>query len=323
MNDIRVAVILPAYNESLTIVGAILDFAKVLPEAKIIIVDNNSSDDTFELAQSTILKKNIQGKVLFEPHQGKGFAVRKAFTEIDADIYVLVDADLTYLAKDVHKLIQPVVELRADMVVGDRHSGEFYKKENQRNFHVFGNKLVKNMINFLFGSKLNDIMSGFRVLNKKFVKNYPIMSDGFELETNMTLHCLNKRFRIMELPINYVKRPSGSFSKLNTFSDGFKQITTIINIFRIYKPLRFYGILFMFFAALSLLAAYPVISDWIVHKYIYHIPLAILSTGLGIVSILSLSLGLILDAITHQYNVDYEHKILKQEARQTKKQNYL
>ena len=310
MSDNQVVVILPAYNERLTIGDTILDFAKELPKARIIVIDNNSNDGTSELAWSAIRENNIKGEVLFESFQGKGFAMRKAFKEIDADIYIMADADLTYPAKDVHKLMQPVINGDADIVVGDRHSGGHYQKENKRNFHGFGNRLVKNMINFLFKSKLNDIMSGYRVFNKKFVKNYPIMVDGFQLETDMTLHCLDKRFGIIEIPIDFVDRPDGSVSKLNTITDGAKVIFTIFNIFRVYKPLKFYSAFFLMFSILSLTAAYPVIDDWIVHRYVYHVPLAILSTGLGIIAILSLSLGLILDAITQQYNVNYEHKLL-------------
>jgi len=312
MIETKIVVILPAYNESLTIVETILDFSRELPEAEIVIIDNNSNDDTSKLAKSIITENQINGRILFEPSQGKGFAIRKAFMEIDADIYIMADADLTYPAKDVHKLIRPVIDGDADIVVGDRHSGGNYKQENRRNLHGFGNNLVKFMINFLFGSKLKDIMSGYRVFNKKFVKNYPVMVEGFQLETDMTLHTLDKRFSIVEIPINFVDRPDGSESKLNTFSDGLKVILTIFNIFRIYKPLKFYSIAFIIFASLSIWSAIPVIDDWIVHQYIYHIPLAILSTGLGIVSVLALSLGLILDAITHQYNIDYEHKVLRQ-----------
>jgi len=314
MIETKIVVILPAYNESLTIVETILDFSRELPEAEIVVIDNNSNDDTYELAKSIIKENQTNGRVLSEPSQGKGFAIRKAFMEIDADVYIMADADLTYPAKDVHKLIQPVIDGDADIVVGDRHSGGNYKQENRRNFHGFGNNLVKFMINFLFGSKLKDIMSGYRVFNKKFVKNYPVMVEGFQLETDMTLHTLDKRFSIVEIPINFVDRPDGSESKLNTFSDGLKVILTIFNIFRIYKPLKFYSIVFILFASLSILSAIPVIDDWIVHKYIYHIPLAILSTGLGIVSVLALSLGLILDAITHQHNIEYEHKILRQSS---------
>lgn len=306
----KLAVILPAYNEELTIQDTIMDFSTQLPDAQIVVIDNNSSDNTFKLAQKTIQENNINGKVLFECFQGKGFAVRKAFAEIDADIYIMADADMTYPAKDAHKLMKPILEDRADIVIGDRHSGGNYAEENKRNLHGFGNSLVKNMINFLFRSDLKDIMSGYRIFSKKFVKNYPIMVSGFQLETDMTLHTLDKRFRIIEIPIDFIDRPEGSFSKLNTFSDGFKVIFTILNIFRIYKPLKFYGIISFIFTFFTFLGGGVVINEFILYKEINHIPLAILSVGLGIVSVLSFSLGLILDAITHQHNVDFEHKLI-------------
>lgn len=310
MTNPIITVILPAYNEELTIADTILDFARELPNAKIIVVDNNSNDKTFSLAESTFIEHKISGEVLFEGFQGKGYAVRKAFTEVDADIYIMADADLTYPAKEVHKLLQPVIEGKADIVIGDRHSGGNYKKENKRNLHGFGNNLVKNMINFLFKAKLNDIMSGYRVFNKKFIKNYPIMISGFQLETDMTLHILDKRFKIMEIPIDFVDRPEGSFSKLNTFIDGAKVIFTIVNIFRIYKPFKFYIMIAFIFLVCTLLAGTPVVKEFIEYKVINHIPLAILSVGLGIISVLSLSLGLILNAITHQHNVECEYKLL-------------
>lgn len=306
----KIAVILPAYNEELTIKATILDFAKYLPDAEIVVVDNNSKDNTNQIAKETFEANEINGKVIFESLQGKGFAVRKAFTEIDADVYIMADADMTYPAKDVSKLMKPVIDGIADIVIGDRHSGGHYAKENKRNLHGLGNNLVKNMINILFKTDLKDIMSGYRVFSKKFVKNYPILVSGFQLETDMALHTLDKRFRIIEIPIDFIDRPEGSFSKLNTYSDGFKVIMTILNIFRIYKPFKFYFLLFIFFTMLTLLAGFPVILEFIQTGLVEHIPLAILSVGLGLISIITLTLGLILDAITHQHNIDFEHKLI-------------
>lgn len=306
----KIAVILPAYNEELTINATILDFAKYLPEAEIVVVDNNSKDNTNQIAKKTFEVNKINGRVIFESLQGKGFAVRKAFTEIDADIYIMADADMTYPAKDVSKLMKPVIDGIADIVIGDRHSGGHYAKENKRNLHGLGNNLVKNMINILFKTDLKDIMSGYRVFSKKFVKNYPILVSGFQLETDMTLHTLDKRFRIIEIPIDFIDRPEGSFSKLNTYSDGFKVLMTIFNIFRIYKPFKFYFLLFTFFTMLTLLAGFPVVLEFIQTGFVAHIPLAILSVGLGLISIITLTLGLILDAITHQHNIDFEHKLI-------------
>lgn len=306
----KIAIILPAYNEELTIKATILDFAKYLPEAEIVVVDNNSKDNTNQIAKRTFETNKINGRIIFEGLQGKGFAVRKAFTEIDADVYIMADADMTYPAKDASKLMKPVIDGIADIVIGDRHSGGHYSKENKRNLHGLGNNLVKNMINILFKTDLKDIMSGYRVFSKKFVKNYPILVSGFQLETDMTLHTLDKRFRIIEIPIDFVDRPEGSFSKLNTYSDGFKVIMTILNIFRIYKPFKFYFLLFIFFTVLTLLAGSPVVMEFIQTGFVVHIPLAILSVGLGIISIITLTLGLILDAITHQHNIDFEHKLI-------------
>jgi len=310
MTKQTVAVILPAYNEELTIEATILDFAKELPNAEIIVIDNNSKDSTNTIAKETLAKHKIRGTVLFEAFQGKGFAVRKAFAEIDADIYVMADSDLTYPAKNVHQLMQPIVENKVDMVVGDRHSKGDYKKENKRNMHGVGNKLVKRLINFLFNTQLKDIMSGYRVFNKKFVKNYPILVSGFQLETDMTLHTLDKRFRIIEIPIDFVDRPDGSFSKLNTYSDGFKVIMVILNMFRIYRPLAFFTSISFVFLILALIAGIPVINEFILHKYISHIPLAILSVGLMLISVISFTVGLILDAIKHQYSIEFEHKLI-------------
>ncbi len=310
MKSTDIILALPAYNEELTIRQTLLDFARELPQAKIVVVDNNSKDATSKIAEETIIKHQLNAELIFESKQGKGFAIRKVFTEYEADIYIMADADLTYPAKEVHRLLQPVMEGHTDVVVGDRHSSGAYKKENSRSLHGFGNRLVRNLINFLFKSDLEDIMSGYRVLSRKFVKNYPIMVTGFQLETDMTLHILDKRFTIKEIPIDFIDRPEGSFSKLHTYQDGLKVLFTIVNIFRVYKPLKFYASFTIFFAFLTLFSSLPVINDWIEHRYIYHLPLAILSTGLGIVTILSLSLGLVLNAITHQHNVDFEHKIL-------------
>lgn len=306
----KVSILLPAYNEGLTIADTINDFHRELPDAEIIVIDNNSDDKTFELAREALKAKGIKGDVLFEAFQGKGFAVRKAFMEVDADVYIMADADLTYPAKDVHKLMKPVLNGEADIVIGDRHSGGNYEKENGRNWHGFGNKLVKNIINVLFDSQLKDILSGYRVMSRKFVKNYPIMVSGFQLETDMTLHVLDKRFRILELPIDFIDRPDGSFSKLNTFSDGVKVLLTILSIFRIYKPLKFYGTISVCFLILTLLAGAPVVLEFMLTKLVTHLPLAVLSVGLAIISILLLFLGLILDAISHQIKSDFEQKLL-------------
>lgn len=305
-----VAIILPAYNEELTIAGTIEVFYRELPEAQIVVVDNNSTDSTFTIAINTLKQLNAHGEVIKEMRQGKGNAIRRAFSEVDADIFVMSDADMTYPAGRVHELIRPIAEHQADMVVGDRHSGGNYKNQNKRNFHSFGNNLVKTLVNGLFRANLADIMSGYRAFSRKFVKNYPIMVAGFQIETDVTLHALDKRFRIVEIPVEYKDRPDSSFSKLNTFTDGAKVLFTIAQILRYYRPLTFFGALALLFAIFGLMAGMPVFQDWLMYRYIYHVPLAILAAAMELLAALSLSVGLILDSITHQHRMRFEMHLL-------------
>lgn len=305
-----IAVILPAYNEEITIQNVIVEFHRALPEAAIYVINNNSKDRTAELAAATLAKIGCTGCVINEYRQGKGNALRRAFHEIDADIYVLADADQTYPAARARDLIAPIVEGRADMVVGDRHSGGHYSEQNKRKLHGLGNDLVKNMINLFFRSSLKDIMTGYRVFSRSFVKNYPILVAGFQIETDMTLHALDKRFRIVEIPVEYVDRPVGSFSKLNTLSDGARVIFTILHILRYYRPLAFFGVIASVMMVMGLVASIPVFQDWITHRYIYHVPLAILAAACEIVAVITLSIGLVLDSITHQEKMNYELRVL-------------
>lgn len=306
----NIAVILPAYNEELTIAGTIEAFYKELPEAKIVVINNNSKDKTATVALNTLKRLGAHGVVIDEYRQGKGNAVRRAFTDIDADIYIMSDADLTYPAGRVHDLIRPISLNQADMVVGDRLSAGHYQNENKRSFHGFGNNLVRWLINKLFRANLKDIMTGYRAFSRKFVKNYPILVEGFQIETDVTLHALDKRFRIVEIDIEYVDRPAGSISKLNTFADGTKVLFTIAQIFRYYRPLMFFGSISAGFFFFGLLAAYPVVGDWLQYRYIYHVPLAILAAGLEISAIMALGIGLILDSITHQNKMAFERSLL-------------
>ena len=306
----NVAIIIPAYNEEQTIKETILSFFNELPNAKIVVVNNNSTDKTEEISLDTFQEYRINGSVLNETTQGKGNAVRYAFRKIEAEVFIMTDADMTYPANEVHKLIEPIVTEDIDMVVGDRISSGLYKEENKRALHNFGNKLVRKLVNKLFNANVRDIMSGYRAFSKRFVKNYPILVEGFELETDMTIHALDKRFRIKEVLITYKDRPEGSDSKLNTINDGLKVLFTIFRIFRHYRPFVFFSIISSFFMILSLLSAIPVFSDWFLYKYIYHVPLAILATGLGLISIISFSVGLILDSISHQNRFEFEKRML-------------
>lgn len=311
MKKLKTAIIIPAYNEEQTIEATVRDFHKYAPLAEIWIINNNSSDQTQFISERMFVELAFKGGVIYEPLQGKGNALRRAFSEIDADIYIVSDADLTYPANELFKLIDPVLKGQADMVVGDRLRNKSYILNNKRRFHNFGNNLVGFLVNKLFGSNLSDIMSGFRVLNKKFVKNYPILVDGFEIETDMTLHALDKKFRIREVEINYKDRPSGSHSKLNTFSDGFRVLKKIFIILRHYKPFFFFGILSLFFLILGLLLGMPVIFEWLATGYINHMPLAILSSSLEIISLIFFITGIILDSLAFNERRRFEINILQ------------
>ena len=298
--NLKIAVLIPCFNEELTIGKVIDDFRKVLPNADIYVFDNNSTDDTVAVSNKhdAIVKKEFR--------QGKGSVVRAMFKQVDADIYVMVDGDDTYPVDCIDQLLQPVIEGYADMVVGDRHSAGFYQAENKRNLHGFGNNLVKTLINFLFRSDLKDIMSGLRVFNKEFVKLISINSDGFEVETEMTLHALDKKYRIIEVPISYKDRPEGSYSKLNTISDGIRVIKTIFWVFKDYKPLYFFGVMSFFFFFLSMVIGTPVVVEFVQTGYINKVPSAILSTGLMLISVLSLFSAFILDTMVKQHRESYD-----------------
>jgi glycosyltransferase involved in cell wall biosynthesis len=303
----QIAILIPCYNEEKTIAKVINDFKKELPDAKIYVYDNNSTDNTYEIAKQNgaIVKK--------EYRQGKGNVIRSMFRDIDADIYVMVDGDDTYPAEFVHSLIEPIKNKEADMVIGDRLSNGSYETQNKRLFHNFGNNLVKNLINKLFNSSLNDILTGYRAFNKKFVKNFPILSEGFEIETEMSLHALDKKFLIKEISIDYRDRPEGSYSKLNTFSDGIRVLKTIFWLFKDYKPLIFFSLMGSLFFLLSLIVGIPVILEFINTSYITKIPSAILAVGLMLISILSFFSGIILDTIVTQHRREYELNLIRYE----------
>jgi glycosyltransferase involved in cell wall biosynthesis len=302
----EIAIILPAYNEQLTVEKVILDFHQHCSDASVYVIDNNSSDDTNRIAKTVLRENNIRGDVIFVKRQGKANAMKTAFNRINADIYVMADADYTYFGGDIESLLAPVVSGEYDLVIGNRFTDSGYEKENKRKFHNLGNKLVRKIINLLFNAELKDIMSGYRVLSRNFMKNYPIMCEGFEIETEMTLHCLDKRFNIIEIPITYKDRTEGSFSKLSTFKDGFRVLKTIFNIFKDYRPLLFFSVLsIIFFTAGAVLGIDPIL-EFIEFRYVYKVPSAILATGLMIFSLLFFAIGLILDTISRYEKFNFE-----------------
>ena len=296
----KTAVLIPCYNEEATISTVIEDFKRELPEADIYVYDNNSTDRTYELA--------VQGGAIVkkEPRQGKGNVIRQMFFDIDADYYLMVDGDDTYPAEAVHGLLEKLRSGEADMVIGDRLSNGTYFDENKRPFHDFGNNLVRNTITRMYKTKILDVMTGYRGFNRIFVKSFPIMSSGFQIETELTIHALDKKFKFVEIPIEYRDRPEGSESKLNTFSDGFKVIMMIIKMCKDYKPLLFFGIWTIFFFLFGLVTGIPVIREYMLTSFITRIPSAILSTGLMTLALLSLVTGLILDTVVTNAKKEYE-----------------
>jgi len=296
----EIAVLVPCYNEELTIGKVIDDFKKELPTAKIYVYDNNSQDRTSEIARE-------HGAIVrFEPRQGKGNVVRSMFRGIDADIYVMVDGDDTYPVEYVHEVIKPIVEGRANLVIGDRLSNGTYFSENKRQFHGFGNQLVKNLINRLYKSDIQDIMTGYRAFDKLFVKSFPITSPGFEIETEMSIHALDNKFLITEVPIDYRDRPEGSESKLNTISDGIKVLRMIFTLFKDYKPLLFFTSWSIIFLIFGLIVGTPVIIEYIQSSFITKVPSAILATGFIMISMLSFACGIILDTVAGTHRKQFE-----------------
>lgn len=287
--EMSIAVLIPCYNEAATVGKVIDDFAAELPDARIYVVDNNSSDATAAIAAER------GATVLFEPRQGKGFAIETMFSRVDADIMVMVDGDDTYDASAVHRLIEPVRTGRADMAVGARLAE--YAEQSFRPLHVAGNGLVRGLINRLFRARLTDILSGYRAFNRKVCQRIPVVSSGFEVETELTIQMLYYGLRTIEVQVPYRGRPEGSQSKLRTFRDGVRVLAKLFNLFRSIKPLTFFGSVGLVLFALGLAAGLPPIVGYFRTGLVERFPLAILATGLMILSAGSVFLGLILHSI--------------------------
>lgn len=305
-----IAIIIPAYNEEVALAEVMRAFHKELPEASLFVIDNNSSDRTNQIAHETMEELGAKGRVLFEGRQGKANAMRKAFFEVEADIYLLTDADMTYPAESVHDLLAPVVEGRAEMTVGDRLTSGRYMEQNKRPFHNFGNQLVRGLINTLFRENLGDIMSGYRAFSRRFIKNLPILCEGFEIETDMTIHALHHRLAMVEVPIHYGERPEGSHSKLSTTRDGLRVLKTIFWLFKDFKPLIFFTILAAFCFFLGLAIGAPVIYEFILTSYIAKVPSAILATGMMIFALIFQVIGIVLDTVVQYHARDFELRLL-------------
>lgn len=303
----KIAVLVPCYNEELTIGNVIDDFKNVIPEADIYVYDNNSTDRT------ALIAKEKGAIVIPEYRQGKGNVVMSMFRHIEADCYIMVDGDDTYPAKDALRLAQLIIDGKADMAIGDRLSSTYFT-ENKRAFHNFGNKLVRLLINKIFKNEIKDIMTGCRAFSRRFVKSFPVLSNGFEIETEMSIHALDKRFLISEIPISYRDRPEGSESKLSTFSDGYKVLKTIIKLYKDYKPISFFGFVSLLFFIISGLMFVPILVEYLNTGLVARFPTLIVSVGLGVAALLSLVCGLILDTVKKHSDQFYELELNRIES---------
>ena len=308
----KVAVLLPCYNEAVTIEKVVRDFRAELPEAEIWVYDNNSSDGSADLAQAAgALVRRV-------PQQGKGHVVRRMFQEVDADVYVMVDSDDTYPANEVHQLIQPVLAGEADMVNGDRLSST-YMQENKRPGHNFGNTLVCTLIRLLWGQRVNDVMTGYRAFSRLFVKSCPVLAQGFEIETEMTLHTIDKRMSLIEVPVQYRDRPEGSVSKLNTVSDGIRVLKTIFNLFRFYRPELFFGTVGTVLLLCALALFVPVLIEYFRIGVVPRQPTLNFSGFLAMAGLLSYGVGLILGACKKQNDQMFEILVSQEKGREVQR----
>ena len=288
----QIAVLVPCYNESATIASVVADFRRELPEAQVHVFDNNSSDGSGALALAA------GAAVHPVPTQGKGEVVRAMFRDVEADIFVMVDGDGTYPAHRVRELMAPIIEGGAEMVVGTRLQN--YDSNSFRPLHVFGNALVLQVINAFFGAQLTDVMSGYRAFSRRFVKTIPVLSHGFEIETEMTLHALEHRLPIAEVGIPYGERPAGSESKLHTFRDGFRVLATILRLYKDYRPMAFFGLIGLAFLALGAAAGVLVTIEFMEMGQVIGVARAVLAVACGIVGVLSLATGAVLDTVNRR-----------------------
>ena len=309
----EIAVLIPCYNESKTVEKVVTDFKRVLPDAVIYVYDNNSTDDTAKLA------KQAGAIVRHEYQQGKGNVVRRMFQEIDANCYILVDGDDTYPAESAVEMVRLVKEHNADMVVGDRLSSTYFQ-ENKRPFHNLGNCLVRGMVSKLFHGSIRDIMTGYRAFSYRFVKTFPILSCRFEIETEMSIHAIDKRMQVENVIIPYRDRPEGSVSKLNTFSDGWSVIKTLIRLFRIYNPFAFFGIISAILLFVSFGLFLPVLITYFQTGLVPRYPTLIVSGFLVVAAIQLGGVGISLQNMLHKNRQDFELELYHVESEQRKRQ---
>ena len=306
----KIAVLIPCYNEASSVAKVVHDFRAALPDATIYVYDNNSTDGTPEIAEKA------GAIVRHKPRQGKGNVVRRMFQDIDAECYIMADGDDAFPAEDSVEMAGLVLGGNADMVIGDRLSST-YAQENKRLFHGFGNSLVKTLINRIFKADIHDVMTGYRALSYRFAKSFPIVSRGFEIETEMTIHAVDKNMKIVNRPVNYRERPDGTKSKVRTIPDGIKVIRTILQLFSNYEPFKFFGMLSLFLAVLSILFFLPVFADYLRTGLVERFPTLIVCGFVMIAALHMFFAGIILRSIKHREHLLFEFRL--QEINQWRK----
>lgn len=295
----KVAVLIPCYNESKTIAKVVADFRAQLPQAEIYVYDNNSTDSTDEIA------RKAGAIVRYEYRQGKGNVIRSMFRDIEADCYLMIDGDDTYPAANAPEMVDWVLNRQADMVVGDRLSATYFT-ENKRPFHNLGNRLVRRLVNSIFKGDISDIMTGYRAFSYQFVKSFPVLSKGFEIETEMTIHALDKNLFVKSVPVDYRDRPQDSPSKLNTYTDGLKVLRTIARLYKEYRPLSFFGLFAAIFAGAGIGLFIPVLVEFAKTGLVPRFPTLIVASVLWVLSLLMLVCGLVLDTVARKHRQQFE-----------------
>lgn len=307
----KIAVLIPCYNESVTIEKVVKDYKEALPEADVYVYDNNSTDHTDEIA------KAAGAIVKYEYRQGKGNVIRSMFRDIEADCYIMIDGDDTYPAEHARIMAELVLKKGVDMVIGDRLSSTYFM-ENKRPFHNAGNRMVRFFINKLFDNNVRDIMTGYRAFSRQFVKSFPVLSKGFEIETEMTIHAVDKNFLLEEIPVKYRDRPSGSVSKLNTFSDGMKVLSTIATLFREYRPFAFFTSVAVVLEVIALTFFIPILLEYFKTGLVLRFPTLIVLGVIALIGILLWVCGMILEVIVKKHRQLYEIMLNQMEMRGNK-----
>lgn len=305
MDRDEIAIIIPCYNEAPTIGKVVDDFHRELPEATVYVYDNDSTDATAAIATKH------GATVRYEPRRGKGNVCRQMFRDIDAACYLMVDGDDTYPAEAAKALCAPIIDKKADMVVGDRLSNGTYAKANGRAFHGFGNNLVRSMIKWIYGYGYPDVMTGYRAMSKPFVKTFPVLSEGFQIETELSIHAVDRRWRIQSIPVDYRDRPDGSQSKLDTLGDGIRVIAMVGALFKDYRPLKFFSLVALAFFVVGAVSGIPVIREFVSTGAVPRLPTALLAAALMFLCALSLATGLILDAVAKSDRRQWELEVYR------------